>query len=578
MQKSVKNGAIIAEGFYYEEANYHVSNEKISTIFDGKGAITYYSEANMKEFISKGFCCIHSGDQHIDILSPKTVEMLGRKQKITIEIPVGLVVIEQFLDKSINGVFMSYELVSENENAEVTVSFMQNRINDIRLFAEGNVSKIIENSSIYMILNKDSKKAKLFVTFNEEQDDNFDISKEFDIAYANCIAEIEGIKVPVGLDEEELAIYYSSFFCALENYKVKDDYKAFMAGHKYLLPMRSYFRDSYYTVLPMYNGHTEKIRNQILVLAKGIDEDAICPSAVKFDYSAWWRGHYDSPSFLAMMLYEYVNYTKDMTILDEKIGDMTVLENAVRTIMKLSENERENGLLYKEGRYNKCDWADEVNRSGFVTYNQILYARAYYCLSKLFELKGEAEASKKYMDKFVMVKDAINAELWDEELGYYINFKTDEYVESNLSVDTVFAAIFNIADEERAVRMLKNMERLLECRNNKDIKVKDFGVLCVYPFYSRAYSAYNKSSQPYNYHNGANWPYLSAMYAYAKRKYGMEYKYALECWFAQNLENDNYTPVEFYSPACPDGSLLQAWGGAVAFVMDEDLSLNFWDN
>lgn len=66
------------------------------------------------------------------------------------------------------------------------------------------------------------------------------------------------------------------------------------------------------------------------------------------------------------------------------------------------------------------------------------------------------------------------------------------------------------------------------------------------------------------------------MYAYAKRKYGMEYKYLLLDWFVYNLKKGNYTPIEYFSPYCKDGSLLQAWGGDVAFVLDEKLSREFW--
>ena len=39
----------------------------------------------------------------------------------------------------------------------------------------------------------------------------------------------------------------------------------------------------------------------------GINENGDCPSAVKSDYSEWWGNHYDSPSFLSMMLYDYVD-------------------------------------------------------------------------------------------------------------------------------------------------------------------------------------------------------------------------------------------------------------------------------
>jgi len=577
MKKTVQNGAIIAQGYYYEEAKYHVSNEKLSAIFDGKGAVIDYSEANQKEYINKGFCCIHDGGKHIDVFRSKTVVMQGRKQTITIAIPSGILNIELFLDKSMNGVFASYELQSDNENARVQIAYMQGKIQDIKVFSQGDVTIIPENSSINVALSPMSRKALLFLTFSEEFEEGLDLEQVFETARMDCIAEIEGIKIPEGLSDMEQAMFYSSYFCALQNYKEKGDYKAFMAGHKYLLPMRSYYRDSYYTVLPMYNGHCDKVRNQILVLARGVEADGVCPSAVKFDYSAWWRGHYDSPSFLAMMIYDYVKYTKDTDLLKEKVGEETVLQQAVKVIVKLSEKERENGLLYKDGKYNKCDWTDEVNRTGYVTYDELLYARAHYCLSKLMKMIGEDETAEVYENKFLRLKEAINNELWDEERGYYVNFKNDEYTEYNLSVDTAFAVIFDIADKDRAVRMLKNMELILETRNNQEVPMEDFGVMCVYPPYSRVDSAYNKSSQPYNYHNGANWPYLSAIYAYAKRKYGMEYKYALGSWFEQNLEKDNYTPVEYYSPVCPDGSLLQAWAGATAFVMDEELSLTFWD-
>ena len=178
----------------------------------------------------------------------------------------------------------------------------------------------------------------------------------------------------------------------------------------------------------------------------------------------------------------------------------------------------------------------------------------------------------------------MNKHLWSDELGYYINFKTDkdngrEYVEDNLSIDTVLAVVFGMTTIEQSKSILKNMEDKLEVRNNTEMKklnVPDFGVMCVYPTYKNIDSAYNKSSQPLNYHNGANWPYLTAMYALAKREYNMEYKHILTNWFNYNIENDNYTPVEYFSPVCPDGSLLQAWNGAVAFVLNEQLSKNFY--
>jgi GH15 family glucan-1,4-alpha-glucosidase len=230
------------------------------------------------------------------------------------------------------------------------------------------------------------------------------------------------------------------------------------------------------------------------------------------------------------------------------------------------ERTDETGLLYKQGPFNKLDWADEVNRNGYVTYDEALFYRALYCMDKLCQACGMD--GKKYRLAAEKVKDSINAILWDEEKGYYVNYKDGDFVEDNLSVDTVLVYLFGIANEERANKMLDAMERLLETKNNHLQQAGDYGVMCVYPFYKRISAAYFKSSQDYEYHNGGNWPYWSAIYAYAKSLAGRECRYALESWFSYNLEKGIFTPVEYFSPCRKSGSTLQAWSGAAAFTFD----------
>ncbi|MDR2634967.1 MAG: hypothetical protein LBC13_03185, partial [Clostridiales bacterium] len=75
-----------------------------------------------------------------------------------------------------------------------------------------------------------------------------------------------------------------------------------------------------------------------------------------------------------------------------------------------------------------------------------------------------------------------------------------------------------------------------------------------------------KSSLPYYYHNGGDWPYLSAAYAYAKLAAGMDYEYPLTRWFDYNLERGNFTPIEFFSPCHKDGSPLQGWSALGALI------------
>lgn len=575
MKHTFCDGAIVCQGKLHEKAKCNVSNEKISAIFDGCGCAVGYAEADAGDYFSGSFCTWYINGTPVDMLAPKEVKMLGRKQTVTIETSAGVLKAELFLDKSSSGIFAVYEVLNRKDNSNITVGCTNNNIKKLRVFSDGDVKIVNETSTVYFNLPCGVDRISSFLTYSDIEE--FNVTERYAAAQEEMRAEMDKIILPENLNEMEKALFYSSYFCALENFKVKGDYRCFMAGHRYLLPMRTYYRDSYYTVLPMYNGNVGLVKDQIITLIKGVSEDGTCPSAVKADYSAFWGNHYDSPSLLIVMLYDYIHHTKDNEFLNAQINGITVYEKAKAVIKNLSAFADGTGLIYKEGLYNMRDWADEVCRIGYVTYNEVLYARALYCLSEMAKLMGNSGDASYYEEQYNRVKNAINQELWDEELGYYINYKSSERTEKNLSVDTVFAAIWGIADHERSIRMLKNMEALLESKNNPQVQCRDFGVLCVYPFYSGLEATYNKSTQPYNYHNGANWPYWSAIYAYAKRKFGMEYKYALESWFEYNIERGNYTPIEYFSPLCEDGSLLQAWSAASAFVLDEKLSLGFWD-
>ena len=627
MKDDISKLAIVVNKEYYEEVNYHVSNNKISVIFDGKGAITSYSEANKKEYFNVGYCSIHEGNTPLSVFTKKTVTMIGRIQETEIKLTKGKLRVTQFLDQSTNGVFMCYELIGRKIESSIDIAVMFSKIQNAKVLTTHLIKEIDANSSFIITLNKYNRYCKVFISFAEEYEDIFEWDEDnkreyysespitsytfthldeiYNDAYKNCIEEIESIKVPDNLSALETKVFYNTYFCALENYKDKDEFKAFMAGHKYSTPLRSYYRDSYYTVLPLYNEYPDKIRNQIITLASGVEfnygRQTPCPSAVKSDYSSWWSGHYDSPSFFIMMLYDYVKHTKDVSILSQVDYKDRVIYDLACNILDEMSNFEVLGLIYKRSTFNdipgkhydelfnKQDWADEVNRFGFVCYDNILYARAYKCMSELAEIMDNKEESKTYLTKYNELVHLIDRVFWNEKLGYYTNFQgftpeieKDAYYENNLSIDTVLAINFGIASKDKAKKALLKMEEILECKNNKEYKKKrplkrdDFGVMCVYPPYSDVRSAYNKSSQPFNYHNGANWPYLTAMYAHAKREYGLEYKHLLTDWFIYNLNKGNYTPVEYFSPFCKDGSLLQAWNGAVAFVLNEELSKEFW--
>ena len=588
MNISFENGRIVTTGILCDEVPYDVSNNGISVQFNGKSGVNSYLKINNKKnFVGLHVFKFFINGEEIPFNTEKRVESIGRTQTVTYYNRLAQIKTVSVLDENISAVIMKIEIEpKENISLDLAV-FMRGAISenctqlpDGSIASPGNGFVFAsdaqftvsgENESLLLSDYRIDKPASINIVYGFKFDEAADVLKNADKYIESAFEEINSVVLPSSVkSEEDKALYYSAYFCALENYKEIGDFKGFMAGCKYILPARTYFRDSYFTVLCMYNGQTEKVRNEIIALSRAIGEDGDCPSAVVYDYSAHWGNHFDSPSMYVIMIYDYVNNTKDYSILSEQIGSYTVLELMKKVIDRLAEYCDETGLLVKSGEYNRRDWADEVNRYGYVTYDEILYARALYCFSRLLKLQGGGH-EEIYYAGFEKVKASINKYLWMDDRGYYLNYTNDDFTEDNLSIDTVIAVIYGIADKKQSKRLLENCERMLDSRNNP--AVEPFGMFCVYPLYKSIKGAVNKSATPFNYHNGADWPYWSAMLAYAYKMYGFEYEFALKNWFTYNLKNGNYTPVEYFSPYCKDGSLLQAWSSVAAFVYnDTDMS------
>ena len=569
MKISFSNGRIVTDGYLYEDIPYDVSANNLSICFDGKGGISkYLSVRSGKEYSARSMISLYKDGERVGAYTAKRTKMAGRVQEITIFGDSYRVVMKQFITKDDDAVFVETSFFTEKER-EFTLLYGTGDSWVIPTFACNVPNEFVEENMYFQIPLKVLGEKRIFFVLSYEESQVYcdGLLSLFDEKLKEADAEVNDVAFPSSAQtEEEKALYLSTLFCSLENYKECGGLKGFVAGCNYLYPLRTYYRDSYWTILPMYAYDIALVKQQICTLARGIARDGSCPSAVKQDFSAFWGGHYDSPSFFVMMVYDYINHSGDKAFLQENLGGKSIFELCSLVINKQMERADETGLLYKKGPFNKLDWADEVNRNGYVTYDEALYFRALACMEKICEAYGEDGSS--YAQAAKKVKDAINSILWDDEKGYYVNYVDGEFVEDNLSVDTVLTYLFGIADERRANRMLDQMERILETKNNTLQQAGDYGVMCVYPFYKNIASAYFKSSQDYEYHNGANWPYWSAIYAYAKYLAGREYRYALESWFSYNLERGIFTPVEYFSPCRKSGSTLQAWSGVAAFVFD----------
>ena len=581
MNAGYENGKIVVKGRAFEEVPFDMGSEKCSVVADGKGGLCAYRVNNRAENFVDPFLSLtlFEGGKPIPVLSPKTVTMIGRKQEIEFEIGEKRIIVTVFLGKGVNGAFFSLrssadvsfvlDLRAAKEIPSARASFFKGK--ECLLSSNAPVERVEEDECFYGEVRGETR---LLLTFGGEEKAHREAFAAFDEALSETEREIASVLPPASAEsEEEKAFYRLSAFAALENYKRSGDFAAFAAGSNYVYPLRTYFRDSYFTVLSVYERAPALIRREILTLANGVAEDGTCPSAVKSDGSAFWGGHFDSPSLFVLQVFDYVSRAKDESVLFEKTEGGNVLSEVDRVLKKLSESADETGLLYKEGR-DRRDWADEVNRGGYVTYVEALYARALQAASELFKGRDDA-LSAFYERKYRIVKKAINDLLYDEEAGYFVNFKTRDFTERNLSIDTVFTVLFGIADEARSRSVLEKMERLLETENNR-VSDEPFGAMCVYPPYEKAGEGVHKSARPFDYHNGANWPFLTALYAYAKHLFGMEFKDVLLSPLRFNVSRGRYTAIEYFSPYCKAGSGLQAWSSAAAFVYDNIGKENFF--
>ena len=363
--------------------------------------------------------------------------------------------------------------------------------------------------------------------------------------------------------EKDAAFQAYALNAAFSSYKSFAGFQGFFAGVNYAAPARTYYRDGFYTALAVLPYRPDWVRAQLVTLARGIADDGSCGSAVDANGAPWWRDHVDSPLFFALLLYAYVANTADKGILNESQIGQKLAAILDQTIAALDEN----GLIPRLPA-SRHDWADNVFREGYVTYVQCL---AFGALQLGGSLLPERE---RYREAAQRIKASVNQILWDETLGYYVNFKTPEETERNLSIDTVFAALFELAPADRAKRMLTQMEALLETQHNT--RFGEFGTMCVYPPYASAARLVEKSADPLRYHNGADWPYLSSLYAFAKKMHGMAYRYPLTRWYERGLAQGYATPWEYDSPYYPVGGMLQGWSAFAAFVLDHESAQGFF--
>lgn len=390
--------------------------------------------------------------------------------------------------------------------------------------------------------------------------------------------------------EEDLllkSMFVAGLNAAISMFKVfPEGFEGLVAGPDYAYPPRLYFRDGYWTAQVLIRFRPDLARRHILSVAKGVHEDGQCPSGVfaphvlrehasgRVDSLDWLPDHFDSPALFVLLVADYVEATGDAAILDEEVvlwrgkdreGRAVGLMSLVEAAAGYLADKDSGGLIEKPHEAN--DWADNVRRSSYVAYDQALYAAALRAVARLEAGRGEAVPAETNSRRAEAARVALDRELWDEETGHYVDYRRDGFVEPHLAIDSLVALRYGLVGEEKAGRMISSALRLIT-RDNAEQPYGDWGVMCAFPCYRLPSDLFSKSSYPYRYHNGADWPYWDGVLAEILAERGRpEWRYVVGRWWEYGLERGWLTPVEYYSPPYEPGGMLQGWSSMPAAAL-----------
>ncbi|MEO6015573.1 MAG: glycogen debranching protein, partial [Devosia sp.] len=255
------------------------------------------------------------------------------------------------------------------------------------------------------------------------------------------------------------------------------------AGQAYSAPARTYFRDGYWTLQPLLKLRPEAVRDQIRLLATGIQPDGEAPSGVILSGPAqskawdafrrsdkvyagehlrpgdWWSDHFDSPLFFVLTLGDYVHETGDF---DEARRHWSIVKAIVDRYVRASGAD---GLPRKP--QHDRDWADNVYRGGLVSYDIGLWVGALDAVVAMGGTLDKALATQAH-ELAAKARRNVGA-LWIDTAGNYADFiNLDGFVEDHFALDSLTLLRYDAAPADRATEVLLRAAKVLESRNNRE--------------------------------------------------------------------------------------------------------------
>ncbi len=320
------------------------------------------------------------------------------------------------------------------------------------------------------------------------------------------------------------------------------------AGPRYSIPPRTYYRDSYWTAGLVLFVDPSAVREQIIQLARGIGSDGSAPSAVVVDGTQFkiplWTDHYDSGPFFIMMVYDYLRYTGDQTILNEGVNDRSVYTMMEDILTHLASLDTDGDLLPEKPSNSLQDWLDTIPRGGEVLYNEVLYFRALRNMAELTAMRKDDTHATVFHRHSLLVRHQINSQFWYDAKGYYFERCEKNACVDRLTNESSLAALYDVVLPKNRKRFFLSLKQL----------ETSWGVVNAVP----AYSGFVLN----NYQNQTDWPVLDGMNAGARLKHGNgNWEHPMTKWWTSfnQVRKPSEKLPEFFSPTDLSGGRSQAW-------------------
>ena len=148
---------------------------------------------------------------------------------------------------------------------------------------------------------------------------------------------------------------------------------------------------------------------------------------------------------------EYVRFTGDLALIDD------VFPSALRLLDWFQRFVDEDGLLNNVPEWNFVDWA-QVDRRGEGTAYNALYYRALRVGEELAQALQMPLVAERLAGRAEALREAINARLWDDERGVYVDARLDGVQSRRISQQSNAVCIANgIAPRERWDRIFETI-------------------------------------------------------------------------------------------------------------------------